>query len=80
MRTVELFAGAGGAALGLHRAGAEAVALVEWDADAAAVLRAAGAEYGWADAVRVADVREWTASEEAGRLAGTVDLLWASPP
>lgn len=42
MVCVELFAGAGGAALGLERAGLEHSALVEWDSAACATLRAAG--------------------------------------
>ena len=42
MRAVELFAGAGGAALGLHAAGVEHLRCVEWDKDAAATLGAAG--------------------------------------
>ena len=42
MNCVELFAGAGGAALGLEEAGVEHLALVEWDKDACATMRAAG--------------------------------------
>lgn len=70
---LELFAGCGGAALGLHRAGFESFAAVEWDGTAAATLKAAGFP-----AVH-ADVRNWTASE-APALRGRVRLMWASPP
>ena len=42
MRPLELFSGAGGASLGIHRAGMDLVRCIEWDADAAAVSRAAG--------------------------------------
>lgn len=69
-RVLELFAGAGGAALGLHREGFEHVACVERDASAAATLRAAGFP-----AVE-ADVRD----VDYAALAGTIDILWASPP
>jgi DNA (cytosine-5)-methyltransferase 1 len=70
VRTLDLFAGAGGAALGLHREGFEHVACVERDPSAAATLRAAGFP-----AVE-ADVRDL----DYAALAGTVDVLWASPP
>lgn len=70
MIAVELFAGAGGAALGLRRAGYHHARLVEWDAAAAATLRAAGL-----GEVVEGDVREvdWSG-------VGSVDLVWASPP
>lgn len=42
MKTLELFAGAGGAALGLKAAGFEHLACIESDQDAAATLKAAG--------------------------------------
>jgi len=42
MIAVELFAGAGGAALGLAAAGIEHAACIEWDEDAAATLAGAG--------------------------------------
>lgn len=67
---LDLFAGGGGAALGLHAAGFEHVACVERDASAAATLRAAGFP-----AVE-ADVRDL----DYAALAGTIDVLWASPP
>ena len=70
MTVLDLFAGAGGAALGLHREGFAHVACVERDPSAAATLRAAGFP-----AVE-ADVRDL----DYAALAGTVDVLWASPP
>lgn len=70
MRVLELFAGAGGAALGLQDAGFDHVACVERDPFAAATLRAAGFP-----AVE-ADVRD----VDYDAMTGTVDLLWASPP
>lgn len=77
MTVVELFAGAGGAAFGLHRAGFNHVALCEWDGAACATLRAA-MDAGLLDraAVIKGDVRkvDWTP------YLGRVDALWASPP
>ena len=71
MRTLELFAGAGGAALGLEAAGFEHAALVERDPDACATY-----ERGLGPVVE-ADVRHLDAIEAvAGR---KIDLLWASP-
>lgn len=67
---LELFAGCGGAALGLHRAGWRYLACIERDEAAAATLVAAGFPALQAD-VRAVD---WAA------FAGRVDLLWASPP
>ncbi len=70
LRVLELFAGCGGAALGLHRAGLAHVACVEWDEAAAATLAAAGFP------VLRSDVRAVDYSAFAGR----VDVVWASPP
>ena len=70
MSAVELFAGAGGAALGLHAAGVAHLACVERDPCAAATLRAAGLP-----AVE-ADVLAWLRSGPDL----SPDLLWASPP
>jgi DNA (cytosine-5)-methyltransferase 1 len=73
MRCIELFAGAGGAALGLERAGFTHAALVERDRDACATLRAAGL-----GPVVEGDVRDLAAIEAvAGR---DCDLLWSSFP
>ena len=73
MRCVELFAGAGGAALGLEAAGIEHAALCEWDPHACATLRAAGLA-----PVVEGDVRELDAIEA---VAGpSCDLLWSSFP
>ena len=67
---IELFAGCGGAALGLDRAGWRHLACVERDPAACATLRAVGLPVVEAD-VRAVDWSPWV---------GSVDLLWASPP
>ena len=73
MTVLELFAGAGGAYLGLRAAGLRCLAAVEWDASAAAALRAAGAP------ALCADVRDLGAIEAA--LGGErPDGIWASFP
>jgi DNA (cytosine-5)-methyltransferase 1 len=70
---VELFAGAGGASVGLHRAGFRSLLAVEWDDEAHATLAAAGLS----DRTANCDVRKM---EIYDGLEGKVDLLWASPP
>lgn len=67
---LELFAGCGGAALGLRLAGWSHLACIERDSAAAATLRAAGLPVEEVD-VRDADLDDFR---------GKVDLLWASPP
>ena len=69
MKVLELFAGAGGAALGLEAAGCEHLACVEWDDDACATMVAAGlpAVHG--------DVRDLSLYEGMAP-----DLLWSSFP
>lgn len=71
MKCIELFAGAGGAALGLEAAGIEHVAMCELDVHACATLRAAGL-----GPVIEGDVREVDWSEHEGK----VDLVWSSFP
>jgi DNA (cytosine-5)-methyltransferase 1 len=73
MNCVELFAGAGGAALGLEDAGWHHLALCEWDKHACATMRAAGL-----GPVVEGDVRDLDAIEA---VAGPrCDLLWSSFP
>lgn len=73
MNVVELFAGAGGAYLGLHRAGLSCLCAVEWDKSAAATLAAVGAP------VMHGDVRDL--DRIAGYVDGRpVDALWSSFP
>jgi len=71
---IELFAGAGGAALGLEAAGIGHRALCEWDPHACATLRAAGH-----DNVVEGDVRDLDAIEAVAG-PGPIDLLWSSFP
>ena len=68
--TLDLFAGAGGASLGLRDAGFHHALCVEWDEDATATLWAA--DFPAANA----DVRELDVYKTIER----VELLWASPP
>lgn len=75
MRTaIDIFAGAGGASLGLRRAGFRELAAVEYDAAACATLRAALKADGHDPSIVIeGDVREVTGLPAA-------DLWWASPP
>jgi DNA (cytosine-5)-methyltransferase 1 len=73
MDAIELFAGAGGAALGLEAAGIGHAALCEWDPDACATLRAAGL-----GPVVEGDVRNLDAIEAVA--GASCDLLWSSFP
>lgn len=73
MDVLELFAGGGGAALGLERAGMSHRALCEWDASACATLREAGFE-----TVVEGDVRDLPSIEWVSGSA--IDLLWSSWP
>ncbi len=70
MRVLELFAGAGGAALGLEAAGFTHAALVEWDEEACATLTMAEIQ-----GVLRTDVRSLDLEPMRG-----IDLLWSSFP
>ena len=77
MRTLTLFAGAGGADIGLQRAGCHHIACVEGDRNAVATLVAAGfpGVHAWIGTPPPgSDVPAWTWD------GLPVDLLWASPP
>jgi DNA (cytosine-5)-methyltransferase 1 len=74
--SVELCAGAGGQALGLHKAGFEHVAVVELDRHACATLVHNGKRLGWGDKVHEADIRTWSPDIAAG----SVDLVAAGVP
>ena len=71
MRSIELFSGAGGLALGLEQAGFETVALFERDPSACAALRHNRPDWQIVEG----DVREVDFSE-----CGTIDLVAGGPP
>lgn len=79
MRSVELFSGCGGLALGTARAGFEHVRIVEWNADACATLtlnKSKGVEHARTWSLTRGDVRVVDWSE----VAGPVDLVAGGPP
>ena len=79
MRSVELFSGCGGLALGTARAGFEHIKMVEWNADACATLefnRASGIEHVRDWPFVQGDVREIEWSKIRTRL----DLVAGGPP
>lgn len=77
LTSLELFAGPGGLALGLHRAGFKHLGLVEWNAFAAETLRHNRALLGIGeDAVIEKDARDVDFKPYAGK----VDLLCGGPP
>lgn len=79
LRSIELFSGAGGLALGTHAAGFQHEVLVEWNADACATLRANVARRAVADVehwtVVQGDIREFDFSPYEG-----TDLVAGGPP
>ncbi|MFI9468831.1 DNA cytosine methyltransferase [Streptomyces sp. NPDC052492] len=88
LTSIEICAGAGGQAVGLHNAGFDHRALVEWDAHAVATLRANVASWpGWddekANSIRPMDVKDFLKSEELANLnlePGELDLLAGGVP
>lgn len=88
LTSIEICAGAGGQAVGLHNAGFDHRALVEWDSHAAATLRAnVGGWPGWdqrkADEIRPMDVKDFLDSEVRKNLGlepGELDLLAGGVP
>lgn len=88
LTSVEICAGAGGQAVGLHDAGFDHRALVEWDAHAVRTLSAnVGGWPGWtqerADALEPMDVKEFLGSKVHADLRlkeGDLDLLAGGVP
>ena len=86
-RCVELFAGGGGAALGLRAAGFSSLACVEADAAACRTLTGAGfpTVQGWigTDPPAGVEIPCWpTDAGDVGLVAQgeEIDVVWASPP
>ncbi|MFJ7771463.1 DNA cytosine methyltransferase [Streptomyces sp. NPDC097107] len=88
LTSIEICAGAGGQAVGLHNAGFDHRALVEWDSHAAATLRTnVGGWPGWdqrkAEEIRPMDVKDFLDSEVRKNLGlepGELDLLAGGVP
>lgn len=80
MKTIEMCAGAGGQALGLHNAGFEHLALIEIDAHACNTLRHNNATLGleWGEVIE-GDLKEF-AELRAGTYAGQVTLVAGGVP
>ena len=79
MKSVELFAGGGGLALGPATAGLRHKVVIEWDADSCATLRRnrdAGVEHVKEWDVVQGDVREYDFRKHAGE----VDFVSGGPP
>lgn len=79
MKSIELFAGAGGLAIGTARAGFEHEAVIEWDRNACDTLRlnaSAGHGHGGDWSVFQGDVRAYDFAQHHG----TVDFVSGGPP
>jgi len=79
MKSIELFAGAGGLGIGLHRAGFHPVKVIEWNRDCCASLRENRDR-------SVSDVAQWDIVEgdvrdiDFATYKGRVDLVSGGPP
>ncbi|MEU4653781.1 DNA (cytosine-5-)-methyltransferase [Streptomyces sp. NPDC023723] len=88
LTSIEICAGAGGQAVGLHNAGFDHRALVEWDPYAAATLRANVSDWpGWnrhkAEEILPMDVKDFLGSQVRKNLGlepGELDLLAGGVP
>jgi DNA (cytosine-5)-methyltransferase 1 len=78
LTSLELFAGAGGLAIGTHRAGFEIVDLIEWSEACCETLRTNTDHLGWKDSrdIEPRDVRKVDFSE----FEGGISLLTAGAP
>jgi DNA (cytosine-5)-methyltransferase 1 len=79
MRSIELFAGAGGLGIGLHRAGFHPVQVIEWNRHCCDTLRANQQR-------QIADISDWNLVEGDVRTIdftayeGQIDLVSGGPP
>ncbi|MGW5736111.1 MULTISPECIES: DNA cytosine methyltransferase [Streptomyces] len=88
LTSIEICAGAGGQAVGLHNAGFDHLDLVEWDPHAVRTLQANACNWpGWskkrADSLEPMDVKEFLGSkahEKLGIEVGDLDLLAGGVP
>src|SRR5262245_34585064 len=84
LRSLELFTGAGGLALGSHDAGFDHVALVEWDDDSCETIRrnvvertVPGIDHWWVvheDATKIKDFRVFE------KVDGKIEVIIGGPP
>ncbi len=83
LKSIELFAGAGGLAMGVALAGFRSQAVVEWDKWACDTIRQnqlGGHPLVQDWPVVEGDVRHWTSSLTAADTAGELDLVAGGPP
>ena len=78
LRSIELFSGAGGLALGLHAAGFQHQALFEWNATAVKTLRY-NREMGH-QSLHACEISQADVSEVDFRKFRGVDLVAGAPP